>query len=101
MAKTPVKIPPKKPPLVDDPGVSEAFADDFVGLYGIGPNFHLTFATRRPALDGSETMTRLVTERLVLPLDALLDLYNSLQGAVSRLESTGVIKVRQPADKAG
>ncbi len=99
MAKTPVKTPAKKPPIIDDPAVGETFADDFVGLYGIGPNFHLTFATRRPAQDGSEALTRRVTNRLVLPLDALLDMYNSLQAAVSRLETTGVIKVRPPAAK--
>lgn len=86
-----------KPPVVDDASVKESFADDFVGLYGIGPNFHFTFATRRPSQSNSAELSRLVTARLVLPLDAILDMYNSLQNAVARLESGGIIKVRDEA----
>lgn len=83
-----------KPPLEDDVTAKEAFADDFVGLYSIGPNFHFTFATRRPAKNGGGGMSRLVTARIVLPLDAVLEMYNSLQAAVRRLESSGVVKRR-------
>ncbi|HVZ27823.1 MAG TPA: hypothetical protein VG798_04130 [Rhizomicrobium sp.] len=93
------QVPAAKPALVDDASVKESFADDFVGLYGIGPNFHFTFATRRPAKAGSQDLSRLVTARIVLPLDAVLEMYNSLQTAVSRLESRGVIKRREPAAK--
>ena len=82
-----------KPPVDDDVTVKEAFADDFVGLYSIGPNFHFTFATRRPTKNGGG-MTRLVTARVVLPLDAVLEMYNSMQAAVSRLETSGVVKRR-------
>jgi hypothetical protein len=89
-----------KPELVDDSSVKESFADDFVGLYGIGPNFHFTFATRRPSKAGSQDLSRLVTARVVLPLDAVLEMYNSLQTAVSRLESRGVIKRRDTAAKS-
>lgn len=88
-----------KPPLEDDITAKEAFADDFVGLYAIGPNFHFTFATRRPTKNGGG-MSRLVTARVVLPLDAVLEMYNALQTAMSRLESSGVVKRRQPAAKA-
>ena len=91
--------PAPKPALVDDASVKESFADDFVGLYGIGPNFHFTFATRRPSKAGSQDLSRLVTARVVLPLDAVLEMYNSLQTAVARLESRGVIKRREPAAK--
>jgi len=86
--------PSAKPKLVDDASVKESFADDFVGLYGIGPNFHFSFATRRPASAGSQEMSRLVTARIVLPLDAVLEMYTSLQTAVTRLETRGVIKRR-------
>ena len=88
-----------KPPLQDDVDVKEAFADDFVGLYAIGPNFHFTFATRRPAKNG-DGMSRLVTARVVLPLDAVLEMYNGLQGAMARLESSGVVKRRGTVAKA-
>ena len=43
----------ERPPVVEDPGIKETFADDFVGLYGVGPNLHLTFATRRPTRHSS------------------------------------------------
>jgi hypothetical protein len=106
MAKTPTTTPeaapkaPPKPRIIDDPSVKEVYADDFVGLFGVGPNFHLTFAARRPAPGGTGDQTRLVSSRLVLPLEAMLDMYGALQSAVTRLQSTGVIRVREP-DKAG
>jgi hypothetical protein len=87
-----------KPPVEDDVSAKEAFADDFVGLYSIGPNFHFTFATRRPGKSGS--MSRLVTARVVLPLDAVLEMYNSLQAAVKQLETSGVVKRRGPGGNA-
>ena len=90
---------PAKPPLIDDSSVKEAFADDFAGLLGIGPNFHFTFATRRPAKPSSAEIARLVTARLVLPLDTMLELYGNLQKAVASLESRGVIKRREEPAK--
>jgi hypothetical protein len=84
-----------KPPVEDDLSAKEVFADDFVGLYSIGPNFHFTFATRRPNKNGG--MSRLVTGRVVLPLDAVLEMYNNMQAAVSRLETSGVVKRRGQA----
>jgi hypothetical protein len=109
MAKTPTTTTaaetPKsqaKPRVIDDPSVKEVYADDFVGLFGVGPNFHLTFAARRPAPGGTGDQTRLVSSRLVLPLEAMLDMYGALQSAVTRLQSTGVIRARQPDEpKAG
>jgi hypothetical protein len=98
--KTPPAKPASVPVIIDDPGVKEAFADDFVGLYGIGPNFHFTFATRRPIKAGTQEMGRLVTARVVLPLDAVLEMYNNLQTAVAQLESRGVIKRRGAAEAA-
>ena len=105
MAKTPTTTPaaaPKsapKPRIVDDPSVKEVYADDFVGLFGVGPNFHLTFAARRPAPGETGDQTRQVSSRLVLPLEAMLDMYGALQSAVTRLQSTGVIRVREPDKK--
>jgi hypothetical protein len=83
----------RKPPLADDASVREVFADDFVGVYGIGPNFHLTFASRRPT-GAQGALVRQVTSRLVLPLDAMVEMYNNLQTVVQRLEASGVVKAR-------
>jgi len=102
-AKTePAKTEPaanQKPPIVEDNGVKETFADDFVGLYGVGPNFHLTFATRRP-VSQKPGAARFVCSRLVLPLEAAVELYSALDSAVSSLESRGVVKRRPAAAKA-
>jgi hypothetical protein len=92
----------EKPPFMDDATLKETYADDFVGMFGIGPNFHLTFAARRPA-GPKGALVRHATARIVLPIDAMLDLYNSLGAAVGHLEKGGVIKLRgkgEPATKA-
>ena len=85
----------QRPPIVDDVAVRETFADDFVGLYGVGPNFHLTFAARRPVRQ-EPGAARFVCSRLVLPLEAAVELYGALHNAVANLESRGVVK-RRPA----
>jgi hypothetical protein len=86
----------QKPAVVDDPGIKETFADDFVELYGVGPNFHLTFATRRPVRSATG-VARYVSSRVVLPLEAAIELYGALQNAIERLESRGVVK-RRPVE---
>ena len=83
----------KKPPVVEDSSVKESFADDFVGLYGVGPNFHLTFATRRPVRE-APGVARFVSSRVVLPLEAAMELYGALHSAVANLESRGVVRRR-------
>jgi hypothetical protein len=84
----------QRPPVVDDAAIKESFADDFVGLYGVGPNFHLTFATRRPVRN-PPGVARFVSSRVVLPLEAAMELYGALHNAVANLESRGVVKRRQ------
>ncbi len=85
--------PKRRPNIVDDPAVKALYADDFVGLLGVGANFHLAFAARRP-VQGRPVDESHVTARLVLPINALLDLYGSLQQAVSRLEAGGLVRSR-------
>ena len=89
----------QKPPIIDDAGVKETFADDFVGLYGVGPNFHLTFAARRP-VNQAPGVARFVCSRVVLPLEAAMELYTALHTAATSLESLGVVKRRAVAAKA-
>ena len=85
----------QRPPIVDDSGIKESFADDFVGLYGVGPNIHLTFATRRP-IRTAPGVARVVSSRVVVPLEAAIELYGALHNAVASLESRGMVK-RRPA----
>jgi hypothetical protein len=98
MAPRPEKTDHRRPPLVDDTGVKETFADDFVGLYAVGPNFHLTFAARRPVRT-APGVARFVSSRVVLPLEAAMELYSELNKAVSHLESRDVVKRRPGAAK--
>ena len=99
-ADKPVKT-DQRPPIVDDPTVKETFADDFLGLYGVGPNFHLTFASRRPVRQ-QPGAARFVCARVVIPLEAAMEMYAALHNAVSNLESRGVVRRQQvaKADKA-
>ena len=89
----------QRPPIIDDSGIKETFADDFVGLYGVGPNIHLTFATRRPTR-AAPGVARVVSSRVVVPLEAAIELYGALQSAVASLESRGVVKRRPAPAKA-
>ena len=88
----------QRPPLVEDSGIKETFADDFAGLYGVGPNIHLTFATRRPTR-AAPGVARIVSSRVVVPLEAAIELYGALHNVVVSLESRGVVKRRPAAAK--
>ena len=81
-----------KGPLSDDPSVPETFADEFVGFFVRGSNFHITFATTRANVEDSSKHFRKVTARLVIPLQTAMDVYSSLGSALAVLEKQGVIK---------
>jgi hypothetical protein len=81
-----------KGPLSDDPSVAETFADEFVGFFVRGSNFHLTLATTRADIEDSSKHLRKVTARLVIPLQASMDIYSALGNALAVLEKQGLIK---------
>lgn len=89
----------KKPPLTDDLSVREMFADDFSGFLIHGPNFHFTFASFRATEDSPPKMNRVVTARLTLPLEAVLEMHQALTTLIAILEKKGVIKTLQEATK--
>jgi len=104
LESTPPPKPRQKPPVVDDATVKETFADDFLGLYAVGPNFHFNFGIRRPVRSNAANATNAVnvasfiSSRIVIPLEAAVELYLALDGVVSNLEKRGVVK-RTPAAK--
>ncbi len=104
LESTPAPKPRQKPPVVDDASVRETFADDFLGLYAVGPNFHFNFGTRRPvrsnAADAANAVNvaSFISSRIVIPLEAAVELYLALEGVVSNLEKRGVV-TRAPAVK--
>ena len=89
----------EKPPLTDDPSVREVFAEDFAGFLMHGPNFHFTFASYRATDDKPPKLDRVVTVRLVLPLDAALEMHQTLTNIIGVLEKKGVVKTLQEATK--
>ena len=99
-AKEPVTTP--KPPVLDDVTVKETFADDFLGVSAVGPNFHLNFGARRPmrgAAADTPKLASFVSARVVVPLEAVMELYAAIGGVVESLEKRGVVRRVTPAQK--
>ena len=76
MAANVTKSPAHPHPLMDDPGVSETFADSVVGITMNQGNVNITLA----AIRGDHTQVppknyRHVNARLVLPLSAVMELH--------------------------
>jgi hypothetical protein len=78
--------------ISDDPSVREVFADEFVGFFVRGSNFHLTFAATRQTVEDSTKHFRKVTARLVISLQTAMDVYGTLGNALSVLEKQNVVK---------
>jgi len=92
----------RKPPVVDDITVKETFADDFLGLYAVGQNLHLNFGARRPVrgtVANTPEVASVVSARLVVPLEAAVELYMAIGSVVENLEKRGVIRRVPPAQK--
>jgi hypothetical protein len=87
---------PVKGPISDDPSIPEVFADEFVGFFVRGSNFHLTFAATRQTVEDSTKHFRRVTARLVIPLQTAVDIYGTLGNALSVLEKQNIVKRPSP-----
>lgn len=92
MAQQPRSTAQPKPPLVDDIGVKDAFADDCAGASFVNGNIHLTFTsitadhTRDPA-----PSKRVVSARLVITPTAMMELADILGRLTAMLKSQGMI----------
>ena len=81
-----------KTKLGDDPGPAEIFGDDFVGSFIYHGNFHFTLSALRADGKDPPKMTRAISVRVVMPLDAAIALHHGLGGLLSALEATGEVK---------
>jgi hypothetical protein len=80
--------PAPQPALRESGEVREVFADDFLGLTVVGHNFKFTFVTLQ-ADHAKEPISheRRVSARLVLPVEAVISLRDSLTRALAELKS--------------
>jgi hypothetical protein len=80
------------PPLIDDLSVKDAFCDQCAGLSCANGNVHLTFVSL--TLDhGSDPSPsrRVVSARLVMPINAAVELRDNLTSLIDLLRAQGAI----------
>ena len=79
----------------DNPAVTETFADGVHLISVDGSTLRIVFTVARadPPKTGNKTATgqKVAAARLVMPLPALAELYNQLDGMVRGLESQGLL----------
>ncbi len=85
--------------FVDDPGVTETYADSIQNLVFDGATFRFTFVVNRldpPQPPEPPKGRQIPACRLVMPLIGALALYQNLHNMVEALEKQGIIKKGQP-----
>ncbi|MCH7539642.1 MAG: hypothetical protein IH999_04480 [Proteobacteria bacterium] len=78
--------------LDDGPGATEVFGDDFVGSFIHHRNFHFTLSVLRADDGEPPKMSRVISARIVMPLDAAIALHQGLSGILSALNAAGEVK---------
>ena len=87
---------------VDNPDISETFADSVRALSFDGQTMRLEFCTTRlndPKPPNPPSAKQFPACRLVLTPSAAMDLFNKLQNIMSALEKSGAIKRALPSPK--
>jgi hypothetical protein len=84
---------------IDLPECRETFADTVIGVFFDGQTMRIEFGTTR--MDEMKqgvplTARRYPACRLVLPVNAAIDLINKMQQTAAALQQAGVVKVNQP-----
>ena len=85
--------------FIDNPAITETFADSVHAFSFDGQTMRIEFCTTRldePKPQNPRTATRHPICRLVLTPTATLDLFNKLQKLVNVLEQSGVLKREPP-----
>ena len=84
---------------VDQPECRETFADTVIGVFFDGQTMRIEFGiTRMDEMKQGVPLTarRYPACRLVLPVNAAIDLINKMQQTAAALQQAGVVKVNQP-----
>jgi hypothetical protein len=83
---------PSLPPLVDDPAIKDVFVNSCVGISVVAGNAHLTFATVTADYTADPAPSRrLVSARVVIPLQGMIELRDILSQMVDHLTAHGLI----------
>jgi len=85
--------------FMDNPSITETFADSVHAFSFDGQTMRIEFCTTRldePKPQNPQTATQHPICRLVLTPTAALDLFNKLQKLVNVLEQSGVLKREPP-----
>ncbi len=70
----------ERPPVADDPAVTEVFVDDLVGVQGDGNAVLLTFAVNRMTTDRpTPKIKRVIRARLVMPNQTAVMVLNNIR----------------------
>ncbi|MET0446560.1 MAG: hypothetical protein ABW151_18420 [Pseudorhodoplanes sp.] len=86
---------------VDQPECRETFADSIVAVFFDGQTMRIEFGiTRMDEMKQGAPLSgrRYPACRLVLPVNAALDLINKMQQTGAALQQAGIVKPTQPAD---
>jgi hypothetical protein len=80
------------PPLIDDSAIKDNFSDQCAGLSFVNGNVHLTFIsyTSDHSNDPSPAR-RVVSARLVMPINAVVDMRDNLTTLIDLLRAQGAI----------
>jgi hypothetical protein len=80
------------PQLVDDVTVKDAFCDQCAGLSFANGNVHLTFVSLTPDHGSDPSPSRrVVSARLVMPINAVVELRDNLTRLIDLLRAQGAI----------
>ena len=80
------------PPLIDDPAIKDVFADQCAGLSFVNGNVHLTLISLTSDHHSDPSPTRrVVSARLVMPVNAVVDLRDNLTSLIDLLRAQGAI----------
>jgi hypothetical protein len=83
----------QSPPIVDDPQIKDTFSDQCAGLSFVNGNVHFTlisFTTDHNG-DPSSQSRRVVSARLVMPINGVVELRDNLTSLIDLLRAQGAI----------
>jgi hypothetical protein len=79
-------------PLIDDITVKDTLADTCVGVSAFAGNVHMTFASVTADYSSDPApLRRIISSRLVMPLQGMMELRDMLNQIIAGLTAQGVI----------
>ncbi len=76
----------------------EIYADGIGQIHFAGGMVRYDFVTLQPAADGEGEPTPEYKERIIMPPQGFLSMFNSMQGLIDKLLEAGVLKKNEAAE---